>query len=320
MDKMNTIFRNISVIAVLLLTAAAGIVSCSKDTKGAGDIRIGFSQETYRFKEGAGLNKIQLEITGEAVTYPVTFDVEARIISEEAVDVNDVIHFTQTEGLKIKGKDLAPVFLEFTVKDNDVINETRKVELTITNVKGAEISTGKTVLEIRDNDNNPYDKLMGDWTASATDYNGDKVTFPVNISGGFTESDINNNEGHVLVCWGFGSYQREFPTSSPTKQPVWYMDFDEDAHALYVQTNTLMANVFQFSDISYDVIIRCCTVLPGNSLSLLTPLEGSWSSDMNTITFQSGGYGLTAAIFTTDGEYTDSVWMIFTDIVLTRDK
>lgn len=124
----------------------------------------------------------------------------------------------------------------------------------------------------------------------------------------------------MLVCWGFGSYQREFPTSNPPKQPVWYMDFDEDAHALYVQTNKVMANVFQFSDISYDVIIRCCTILPGNSISLQTPLEGSWSSDMNTITFQSGGYGLTAAIFTTDGEYTDTVWMIFTDIVLTRNN
>ena len=311
--------RHISVIAALL-TAAAAMVSCSEEKKGAGDITIGFAQDTYKFKEGAGLSKIQIDVTGEAETYPVTFDVEAKIVSSEQVEVNDVIHFTQSKGLKIKGKDLAPVYLEFTVKDNDIINETRQVELTITNVKGAKVSNVKTVFEIRDNDNNPYDKLMGDWTASATDYSGAKVTFPVNISGGFTESDINNNEGRVLVCWGFGSYQREFPTSNPPKQPVWYMDFDEDAHALYVQTNKVMANVFQFSDISYDVIIRCCTILPGNSLSLQTPLEGSWSSDMNTITFQSGGYGLTAAIFTTDGEYTDTVWMIFTDIVLTRNK
>lgn len=311
--------RHIAVIATLL-TAVAGMVSCSGEKKGVGDITIGFSQETYKFKEGAGLNKIQLDVTGEAETYPVTFDIEAKIVSSEQVEVNDVIHFTQSKGLKIKGKDLAPVFLEFTVKDNDVINETRQVELTITNVKGAKVSTAKTILEIRDNDNNPYDKLMGDWTASATDYSGAKVTFPVNISGGFTESDITNNDGRVLVCWGFGSYQREFPSSNPPKQPVWYMDFDEDARALYVQTNKVMANVFQFSDISYDVIIRCCTILPGNSLSLQTPLEGSWSSDMNTITFQSGGYGLTAAIFTTDGEYTDTVWMIFTDIVLTRNK
>ncbi len=311
--------RHISVIAALL-TAVAAMVSCSEEKKGAGDITIGFAQDTYKFKEGAGLSKIQIDVTGEAETYPVTFDVEAKIVSSEQVEVNDVIHFTQSKGLKIKGKDLAPVYLEFTVKDNDVINETRQVELTITNVKGAKVSNAKTVFEIRDNDNNPYDKLMGDWTASATDYSGAKVTFPVNISGGFTESDINNNEGRVLVCWGFGSYQREFPTSNPPKQPVWYMDFDEDAHALYVQTNKVMANVFQFSDISYDVIIRCCTILPGNSISLQTPLEGSWSSDMNTITFQSGGYGLTAAIFTTDGEYTDTVWMIFTDIVLTRNK
>ncbi len=312
--------KNISVAAALVMAVLCISASCSKSGKGAGDITVGFSQSTYKFKEGAGLSKIRIEVNGEAETYPVTFDVEAKVISSEQVEVNDVIHFTQSQGLKVGGKDLAPVYLEFTVKDNDYINETRQVELTITNANGAAIAQATTVLEIRDNDNDPYDRLMGDWTASATDYNGAKVTFPVNISGGFTESDITNNEGRVLVCWGFGSYQREFPSATPSKQPVWYMDFDEDAHALYVQTNAVMANVFQFSDISYDVIIRCCTILPGNAISLLTPLEGSWSSDMNTITFQSGGYGLCAAIFTTDGEYTETVWMVFTDIVLTRNK
>lgn len=312
-------FRYISVVAAFAMTVS-GSISCSNENKDAGDISIGFGQDTYKFKEGAGLSKIQINVAGDGNSYPVTFDVEAKLVSEEGTDVNDVIHFTQSKGLKVKGKDIAPVYLEFTVKDNDVINETREIELSITNVKGAKVALEKATLEIRDNDNNPYDKLMGDWTATATDYGGNKVSFPVNISGGFTESDIASNEGRVLVCWGFGDYQREFSTANPPKQPVWYMNFDEDAHALYVQTNTLMANVFKFSDIDYDVIIRCCTIQPGNSLSLQTPLEGSWSADMNTITFQQGGYGLTAAIFNTQGEFSGDVWMIFTNIVLTRNK
>ena len=312
-------FNNILAVA-MLLAAVTGVISCSEENLGAGDIAIGFGQESFRFKEGAGLNKIEVVVTGEARNYPVTFDIEARLLTDDGVEVDDVLHFTQTKGLKVKGKDLAPVYVEFFVKDDDVINEKREVELSITNVEGASVSVDKTVIEIKDNDSDPYDKLMGDWTASATDYYGNKVTFPVNISGGFTQSDVDANEGRVLVCWGFGSVQREFPTSNPPKQPVWYIDFDEDAHALYVQANTLMANVFQFSDIPYDVIIRCCTIMPGNSISLVSPLEGSWSSDMNTITFQSGGYGLTAAIFNTQGEYTDSVWLVYTDIVLTRNK
>lgn len=316
MKKMN---KYISIIAGIILPVMAA-VSCSETEHGAGDITIGFAQDSYRLKEGAGLSKIQIVVTGEAETYPVSFDIEAKFVNEETVELNDVVHFTQIDNFKISGKDLAPVNVEFTVKDNDVINESRYIELSIVNVKGAALSTvSKTVVEIRDNDNNPYDKLMGDWTASATDYNGNRVTFPVNISGGFNPSDVANNEGRVLVCWGFGPYQRE-SSGTPEKQPVWYMDFDEDNRMLKVRTNVLMANMFQFNDIDYEVIIRCCTIEPGPAINTISPLEGSWSQDMNTITFQQGGYGLTAAIYTKEGVYTESVWMIYTDIVLTRNK
>lgn len=310
--------KYISFIAGIILPVLA-VVSCSNGEKGAGDITIGFAKDSYRIKEGAGLTKIQIEVNGEAESYPVTFDIQARVTSDETLQVNDVIHFTQSENFKIAGKDLAPVYVEFTVKDDDIISDSRFIELSIVNVKGAAVATSTTTLEIRDNDNNPYDKLMGDWTAHAKDHTGAATTFPVNISGGFNDSDITNNEGRVLVCWGFGPYQRE-SSRSPEKQPVWYMNFDEDNRLLKVQTNVLMANMFEFSDIDHDVIIRCCTIEPGPSINMLTPLEGTWSDDFNTITFQQGGYGLTAAIFTLDGVYDDSVWMIFTDIVLTRNK
>lgn len=311
--------KYINIIAGLACTMALSL-SCSEGNKGAGDISIGFEQSEYSFKESAGLTKIRIEVTGEAKSYPVSFDIEAKVISGDTDEVNDIMHFTQSKGLKVGGKDLAPVYIEFTVKDNDYINESRFVELTITNAKGTAVAMAKTTVEIRDNDNDPYDKLMGDWTATAYDYNGEKTTFPVNISGGFTQSDVNNNEGSVLVCWGFGPYQREFTDASPSKQPVWYLDFNEDERKLSVQPNTLMANVFTFSDLDYDVIIRCCTVEPGPSINMTQPLDGTWSDDMNTITFTGGGYGLTAAIYTTDGVYTGEVWMIYTDIVLTRNK
>lgn len=310
--------NHISFIAGILLPVLS-VISCSNEEKGAGDITIGFAKDSYRVKEGAGLTKIQIEVSGEAETYPVTFDIEAKVISDESIQVNDIIHFTQSKNFKVAGKDLGPVNVEFTVKDDDVISESRFIELSIVNVKGAAVTVATSTLEVRDNDNNPYDKLMGDWTAHAKDYNGVLTTFPVNISGGFDDSDIANNEGRVLVCWGFGPYQRE-SSRTPVKQPVWYMDFDEDNRLLKVQTNVLMANMFQFSDIDYEVIIRCCTIEPGPAINMLTPLEGTWSDDFNTITFQQGGYGLTAAIFTLDGVYDNSVWMIYTDIVLSRNK
>ena len=53
-------------------------------------------------------------------------------------------------------------------------------------------------------------------------------------------------------------------------------------------------------------------------------LKAAWGGEVQngqvTDVEELGGYGLTAAIFTLDGVYDDSVWMIFTDIVLTRNK
>lgn len=313
---MKRFIYNIAALALAIMASAA----CSDRKEGAGDIMIGFAEDSYSYKEGAGLTKIRFDVTGEAKSYPVTFDIVAQVVSTDGAELEEIVHFTQLEGMKVGGYDIAPVLLEFFIKDNDVINEPRSIELTISNVKGAGVSRSKTVLEIRDNDNDPYDKLMGDWTATANDYNGSKTSFPVNISGGFTSAEIEANEGRVLVCWGFGPYQREYSNASPSRQPVWYLDFAEDEGKVYVQANTLMANVFSFADIPYQVIIRCCGVEPGPKFSLTRRLEGSWNKEMDKIVFEDGGYGLTAAIFNTAGEYTESVWMIYTDIVLTRNK
>ncbi|MCM1198600.1 MAG: hypothetical protein NC308_06905, partial [Clostridium sp.] len=295
MKKMR---KYIHILAGLLCIPAI-LCSCSSSVKGNGDVCIGFEQAEYSFKESAGLTKIRIAVTGRPASNPVKFDIEAKVTSDEGLAVNDIIHFTQSKGLKVSDRNVAPVYVEFTVKDNDYINESRFIELSITNVTGAAVSQGTATVEIRDNDNDPYDKLMGDWTATALDYTGAKTTFPVNISGGFTPTDVTSNEGRVLVCWGFGPYQREFTDAVPPRQPVWYMDFDEDAKKLSVQPNVLMANVFEFTDLGYDVIIRCCTIEPGPAISMTLPLEGTWSDDMDTITFQGGGYGLTAAIFNT---------------------
>ena len=194
-------------------------VSCEQEPQGKGDATIGFAKETYVYKESAGLVKIPIQFTGEPKTYPITFDIVAEVDGEE-LKLEDLVHFTQSKGLKYAGNPKAPVYLEFQIYDNQEINDSRFINLSIENVSGATLAgTGKASLELSDNDNNPYERLMGNWVLSGTSpFDGKTTTTEVNISGGFSADEENVNFEKTLVCWGLGGEQFELKEGEPRKQ------------------------------------------------------------------------------------------------------
>ena len=192
----------------LAAVSALMLASCDNNTEeGAGDAVIGFAKDAYSYKESAGLVRIPLTVEGEAKTWPVTFDIKAEISVSDEADIEKIIHFTQSDCLKYAGNPDAPAFVEFTVIDNLEINDNRTVKLTLENVKGAAVGTGSAVIEIVDNDNNPYDRLMGTWTLSATSLSdGSTTSFDVIITGGLTEDEAAANAEKTLVCCGYAGY------------------------------------------------------------------------------------------------------------------
>lgn len=295
-------------------------VSCQETPQGKGDATIGFANETYVYKESAGLVKLPIQFTGEPKTYPISFDIVAEVDGTE-FKVEDLVHFTQTKGLKYAGDADAPAYLEFQVYDNQEINDARHINLTITNVEGATLAgTGKAVLEIADNDNNPYERLMGNWIATA----GDGSTFPVNISGGFTADDEAVNFEKTLVCWGFGGKQEDLTAYggayTPLKQPVWYLNYNAEEGTLSTKSGALMANIWSFDGIDEDCEIKFAAGQPNAEGKMATDhdyqIKATWSEDMNTITFEKGYY-LVATVWGVSQTYY-GYWMAFPDVVLTR--
>ncbi|MBE6216737.1 MAG: hypothetical protein E7124_01700 [Bacteroidales bacterium] len=309
-------FKYLAMIAF----AAGVLVSCdeTKTPDGAGDATIGFAQEVYTFKESAGLLRIPVAFTGEPKQYPITFDVVAEVDGTE-FEVEDLLHFTQTEGLKYAGNEDAPAYIEFQVYDNQEINESRFVNLTITNVKGAVLAgTGKASIEIADNDNNPYERLWGNWIAKAADGS----TFDVNISGGFSADEEAVNFEKTLVCWGFGGVMEDVGQYgfTPPKQPVWYLNYNAEEEYLSTKSGEVMANIWSFNGIDEDVEVKFAagTVTADKKMSTDHDyqIKATWSKDMNTITFEKGYY-LVATVWGVSGEYY-GYWMAFGDVVLTR--
>ena len=295
-------------------------VSCQETPQGKGDATIGFAKETYVYKESAGLVKLPIQFTGEPKTYPISFDIVAEVDGTE-FKVEDLVHFTQTKGLKYAGDEDAPAYLEFQVYDNQEINDSRHINLTITNVEGATLAgTGKAVLEIADNDNNPYERLMGNWVLTAADGS----SFPVNISGGFTADDEAVNFEKTLVCWGFGGYQEDLTAYggayTPLKQPVWYLNYNAEEGTLSARSGALMANIWSFNGIDEDCEIKLAAGQPNAEGKMATDhdyhVKATWSEDMNTITFETGYY-LVATVWGVSQTYY-GYWMAFPDVVLKR--
>lgn len=296
-------------------------VSCQeKEPQGKGDATIGFGKETYVYKESAGLVKIPIQFTGEPKTYPITFDIVAEVNGTE-FKVEDLVHFTQTKGMKYAGDPEAPAYLEFQIYDNQEINDSRFINLSIENVSGATLAgTGKAVLELADNDNNPYERLWGDWVAKASD----GTTFDVNISGGFSADEEVVNFEKTLVCWGFGGQMVDLTSYggayTPVKQPVWYLNYNAEEEYLSTKSGELMANIWSFNGIDEDVEVKFAagTVTAEGNLSTdhNYQIKATWSEDMNTITFEKGYY-LVATVWGVSGEYY-GYWMAFGDVVMTR--
>lgn len=305
------LFRYLAIAAVSVL-AALVLGSCTKEKEGAGDATIGFSETEYVFKETAGIVKIPVVFTGEPKYYPISFDV--KVEAEGEFEVEELTHFVQTEGLKYKGDPEAPVYVEFEVRDNDVINDSRYLNITIANVNGAEITANGSVrVEIADNDNNPYERLWGKWTFSGTGTQG-AVNFDFDIHGGFTQDEEADNADKVLVCYGWLGYQW-----SEDNTPVWYLDYDAENKKLYLQNETVMTTDVDFGSAGVCDVHVYKAVLEGEQLTYTSAerLEGTWSDDCNTITFEQNA-GIYPAVIS-NGESLGH-WSAALNVTLTRKK
>ena len=300
------------------LLAAAFMTGCQEEKTGAGNATVGFEKTEYTYKESAGLVKIPVVFTGEPVHYPIVFN--ATFTMEDGRGAEGVIIVTQSKGLKYLGDKSVPVYVEFKVRDNQEINDDVHMTLALTEVQGAEPVNATADIVITDNDNNPYDRLWGEWIFKGFDEDGEENSFVITIGGGWTEEEIEQNDEKLLVCWGWGGQQHDFTGQdiTPDHQPVWYMDYDGEAGSVAVRSNTLMATDWNFAAVPNEYCdLYLLTVMPDWTLSETTKLRGFWNDDMTVITFE-GTYGLAARVIGSDTQTNYGYWYGFTDITLTR--
>lgn len=335
--------KNIRLNIFAGLAALMALASCTSEN-GAGDAVIGFGEAEYTFSEDqSGTNgyvRLPLTITGEPKSYPITFSVEAVMISDgtkadegETTEnsLDNLVIFTQTEGLKYNGDPKSPACIEMYIVNDTELNGTRKFALTIKDVKGAEVGNASTIINIEDDDNPAYLNLVGDWTFTAYELTtGKEASFDVTITEGFTDAEIAaNREECRLLCWGFAGEKGVYPNANRQHQAEWYLKCYKTSNDINIMIGNVMTTEAKFEVgtpyLHYATIAVSQIPVGTGELSFDSEslgISGLWYEDYNKITFTpNAGFGAIIAGNNTGTDYSITGYFmgdIYYNIVMTR--
>lgn len=256
-----------------LLLAAGLFAACSDDSESWNNstATVSMEQTELSFKENRGLVNIPIVVDGE-LNGPVRVTVE---VSETGSNpAMDDIHYLVTSKTIVIPADATSGNIEVYTVDDDEINEARTFTMTITKAEGAAIgSNNATVISLRDNDSEFYEKLQGKWKMTATSpYTGDQ-SWDVTVTG-YDETESGYNE--VLYVTGMMGY-------SWTQATLLY-NYDASANKVTVSfaLGSMFAQGVGFTNGTFDVYLGSTS---GNDIVTDGTIDGECNADFTAITF-----------------------------------
>ncbi len=269
---------------LLLAVAALGFSACSDDDNewnSTASTTVSLPTDTIRIKENTGLYRIPVNVTGarngkvkvtvkfeETGANPAIADSNYYATSNTAVVSADT---TDSEG-----------FIEIETVDDDEINTDRTFRVTITSAEGAQIGNASTVVVLRDNDAEFYDKLQGSWTMKSYGlYDGDTLTWNVRVTGATDESDPEYNKTlYVTGIEGLSYVSLKLSYNYDIATQLGSVSFDD--------LGGYSAGSVRFSGLGACDVYPYRATISGNRVVRTTdqsPIEGTWSSDFKKVTF-----------------------------------
>lgn len=299
----------------MLLAVVTFFGACSSDDDSwntAADVTVSMKNPTMVIKENMGLTNVPIEVKGktngnvyvtlavkEVGSNPAKEDVHY-YITDKTISISDSIGYVEVE----------PV-------DDDEINDDRTFEITIVEAKGAKIDKdakidkAKTLVSLRDNDSQIYEKLQGKWKLTGVSRQGTPMESVVKIIGASDEKDGDYN--HTLKLTGMA-------VNSSTARLSFH--YDEDTKQGYVAFDNLgKYNFIEGYDFTKDLGFMGNIMLHNLSNGQLTstPIKGTWSEDCKEIVFDQDQV-LFGGIYTTGGTFTGYEFFSVTKIKLTKVK
>lgn len=289
-----------------LLLAAGLFAACSDDSESWNNstATVSMEQTELSFKENRGLVNIPIVVDGE-LNGPVRVTVE---VSETGSNpAMDDIHYLVTSKTIVIPADATSGNIEVYTVDDDEINDARTFTMTITKAEGATIgSNNATVVSLRDNDSEFYEKLQGKWKMTAIS-GGEEVSWDVTIVG-YDEEESGYNE--TLYITGMMGY------SWTTATLAYHYDVTTQEGSVSLLFGKLFAENVNFG-LSTNMDAYTGSI-NGNSVVLDGSIEGTWNSDFTTVTFDTS-MPLELWLFNTGTTtFSGYRWSEITNIVLTK--
>lgn len=145
-----------------------------KDYNSNPGITVSFASAELSYKENHGMVSVPMVLSGETNGY-VTVEVAVKEYGS-SVAMEDV-HYLLTSKTYTFDTGATTGALEMKLVDDAEVNDPREFEITIKSAQGASIGEpSTTIVTIKDNDADPYEKLGGIWYMPCIDSNGSPAT------------------------------------------------------------------------------------------------------------------------------------------------
>lgn len=291
----------------MLMAAVTLLGACSSDDdswNSAADVTVGMQSQNMTVSEGKGVFNVPIEVKGET-DGNVFVTVEVKEVGENPAK-EDVNYYVTDKTISISD---GAGNVEIETVDDDDINDPRTFQVTIVDAKGAKISeNASTTISLKDNDAEFYSKLQGKWKMTCKNARtGAEINWDVKITGASDESEADYNK--KLYITGMGGAESE----------VWLsFNYDKETRQGTVAFDQL--GTYMMFAANYGDPLGVCGVVPFNLLDgklTDTPITGTWSADLKTVTFGEGTFVAYLVDYET-GADKNAAWFKIKDIKLTR--
>lgn len=291
----------------MLMAAVTLLGACSSDDdswNSAADVTVGMQSQNMIVSEGKGVFNVPIEVKGET-DGNVFVTVEVKEVGENPAK-EDVNYYVTDKTISISD---GTGNVEIETVDDDDINDPRTFQVTIVDAKGAKISeNASTTISLKDNDAEFYSKLQGKWKMTCKNARtGAEINWDVKITGASDESEADYNK--KLYITGMGGAESE----------VWLsFNYDKETRQGTVAFDQL--GTYMMFAANYGDPLGVCGVVPFNLLDgklTDTPITGTWSADLKTVTFGEGTFVAYLVDYET-GADKNAAWFKIKDIKLTR--
>lgn len=291
----------------MLMAAVTFFGACSSDDESwntASDVTVSMQKSTYTTKENAGIFNLPIVVSGNK-NGNVYVTVEVKEVGDNPAK-EDVNYYVTDKTINISDS-IGNVEIE-TVDDEE-INENRTFEVTIVDAKGAKIGENATTLvTLRDNDAEFYERLQGKWTMTGVSTRGEELSWTVNITGALDEDDADYNKKlYISGLNGESTCEAELTYSFDMQTKKVTLSFEG--------MGDYAMGAYKFAD-----PIGAAYVIPYNVKTgkmTTDPIVGTCSDDLKTVTFDDGV--LQGCLFSyPDVTFTGYYWFNIGSIKLTK--